>query len=219
MTVGPLKILITAGGTREPIDDVRFIGNVSTGSTGAALARAFAERGHEVTLLRGEGAVDPGTGIQTETFGSGADLWRCLSQRLAGQRFDAVVMAAAVADYAPVSAIEGKIRSDAADLVVHLKRTPKLLSQIKAASQSPLLVVGFKLTSRASSADRAAAVSLLFQAGGVDAVVQNDLAEIRSAPVHPFFLYRTPDAEPTPVSGASGLALELEALIRARREG
>ena len=70
-----LRLLITSGATREPIDDVRFVTNVSTGGTGAALARAFAQRGHQVTLLRGQGAVavDDGS-CEMESFGSAEDL-------------------------------------------------------------------------------------------------------------------------------------------------
>ncbi len=216
MTARALRILITAGGTREPIDDVRFIGNLSTGTTGAALAQAFAAHGHCVTLLRGQGAAEAVEGIDSESFSSGADLWKRLSARLAASRYDAVVMAAAVADYAPASPVQGKIRSDARELVVTLARTPKLLPMIKSASPAPLIVIGFKLTSRAGAAQRIAAVDALWSKGGVDAVVQNDLAEIRSAPVHPFHLHRAPQTSPTSVYGAAGLATALEAFVRAR---
>ena len=216
MKARSLRILITAGGTREPIDDVRFIGNLSTGSTGAALAQSFSLLGHAVTLLRGEGSVAPAPDIQAETFGSGADLWKRLSHHLGCKAFDAVIMAAAVADYAPQTAVTGKIRSDADELVLRLTRTPKLLPRIKSASPTPLVVIGFKLTSRATTAERNAAVLLLWEKGGVDAVVQNDLAEIRRAPVHPFRLHRAPGAKPVRILGAASLALALETLIRAQ---
>ena len=73
-----MKVLITAGATREPIDEVRFLSNVSTGATGAALAENFARRGHEVTLLRGAGAVAPAAISDLQTFSSAEDLRGCL---------------------------------------------------------------------------------------------------------------------------------------------
>lgn len=215
----PLRLLITAGATREPIDDVRFVSNVSSGGTGAALAGALAARGHRVSLLRGQGSVSPATvpNLDNALFGSAEDLREKLATHLAAEPFDAVIMCAAVADYRPVSLVEGKIRSDADGLTIKMVRNPKILPSIKAMVSPPPLVIGFKLTSRADSAAQEAAVNAQFEAGGVDAVVHNDLAEILRSAVHPFHLYRR-RGEYTRLYGTGNLALSLAALIETRRK-
>lgn len=215
----PLRLLITAGATREPIDDVRFVSNVSSGGTGAALAAALAARGHRVTLLRGQGSVAPANlpTLDNAFFGSAEDLRERLAASLAAETFDAVIMCAAVADYRPVSLVEGKIRSDADSLTIRLVRNPKILPSIKAMASPSPLVIGFKLTSRAEASAQQAAVDAQFEAGGVDAVVHNDLAEIRRCAVHPFHLYRT-RGDCTRLYGTGNLALSLAALIETRRK-
>jgi len=206
-----MKLLITAGATREPLDAVRFLTNVSTGRTGALLAAELATRGHEVTLLRGEGAVAAPSGMDTATFTSTDDLLELLRQRLGGGTYDAVIMSAAVSDYRPVQAVAGKIDSAAPTLTLDLVRNPKLLPQLRGLSPQPLRVVGFKLTVGADGAARHAAVAAQFAHGGVDAVVQNDLTEIRTTPVHPFRLFTAPAVTPQEIAGVPALAAALEA--------
>lgn len=206
-----MKILVTAGATREPLDEVRFVSNVSTGATGAALADTLLGFGHDVTLLRGEGAVKSQHVRDAETFSSCADLLAKLQRRLGTGQFDAVVMTAAVADYRPDTTQTGKIRSDADELVVRLVRTPKILPQLKSLSPRPLRVIGFKFTVGADAEARRAAVLAQWAAGGVDATVHNDLHEIRSAAVHPFYLWASPAATPVLLAGVPALAAALHA--------
>lgn len=202
-----MKILVTAGATREPIDEVRFISNVSTGATGAALADEFARRGHSVLLLHGEGAAVSDGGAQTKSFSSAADLRAQLERLLRDGEFDAVVMAAAVSDFRPVETAEGKISSDTDGLILPLVRNEKILPELKSFALSrPPRVVGFKLTVGAEGSARRAAVVRQFATGGVDAVVHNDLVEIRAATTHPFWLWRAIDAAPVPVEGTPALA-------------
>ena len=208
-----MNILVTAGATREPLDAVRFLSNVSTGSTGAALADALVARDHRVTLLRGESAVAPRSACEVEVFTSTEDLQARLQRRLEGGTFDAVIMCAAVADYRPGRAAAGKIGSDAAELTIRLVRNPKILPQLKSFSSRPLVVVGFKLTVGADAAARREAVSAQFAAGTVDAVVHNDLDEIRAAAIHPFWLYRSATSAPEPVGGNAALAAALDQLV------
>jgi phosphopantothenate---cysteine ligase (CTP) len=208
-----MKILVTAGATRESLDAVRFLSNVSTGATGAALAESLRAHGHDVALLRGSGALAPAGLADAEIFSSAADLGERLRRRLLGGGFDAVVMAAAVADYRPTTTLPGKIGSTANEITVRLVRTPKILPQLKSFSPRPLTVIGFKLTVGADEASRRRAVTAQFAAGGVDAVVHNDLEEMRAAPAHPFRLYRTAEAPPESCAGAAALAAKLEALI------
>lgn len=191
-----MKILVTSGATREPIDAVRFISNVSTGGTGAALATALAEAGHEVTLLHGEGAVLPkAEGVVCGGFGSTENLAERLRAVLADGSFDVVVQAAAVSDYRPDATHSGKLGSDAAELTLRLVPTPKLLPLIKSWSPRPVRVIGFKLTHGADDAARAVAVGRVFAAGGADVVVHNDLQEMSAVGAGRMFrIYREGDS-------------------------
>ena len=208
-----MNILVTAGATREPLDAVRFLSNVSTGSTGAALADALAAHDHRVTLLRGESVVPPRSACEVEVFTSTEDLRGRLQRRLEGGAFDAVIMCAAVADYRPDFAVNGKISSEAAELTLRLVRNPKILPQLKSFSPRPLVVVGFKLTVGADAAAGRTAVTAQFAAGTVDAVVHNDLEEIGTSPVHPFWLYPSATAAPEQIAGTKNLAEVLDRLV------
>lgn len=204
-----MNILITAGATREPLDAVRFLSNLSTGSTGAALADALVELGHTVTLLHGEGAAHPKRPCERATFSSTVDLWSQLERHLSGGRYDAVIMNAAVSDYRPATIHPGKISSHAAEITLTLMRNPKILPQLKQFSPRPVTVVGFKLTVGADAAERRSAVMAQFAGGGVDCVVQNDLHEIQFAVLHPFRLFRTAEGEAEVIAGTSALAVQL----------
>ncbi|KXU38101.1 hypothetical protein AXK11_01295 [Cephaloticoccus primus] len=192
-----MKLLITAGGTREPIDRVRSLANTSTGATGAALAAELAARGHSVELLLSKyatAAVPPHANLSLgPSFTTTADLETQLRARLGTGAFDAVIMAAAVADYRPKpsSAQGGKIDSDSDALTLRLVRVPKLLPQLRQFSPRPLCLIGFKLTvgaggregreEREGEAARRAAVQKQFASSAVDAVVHNDFSEIEAA--------------------------------------
>jgi len=170
-------VLLTAGGTREPIDDVRVIANSSTGRLGAALAEAFARAGHDVTLLHGTHAARPDLGagrIQCHAFGSSADLDVLLREH--APRADAVLHAAAVSDYLPERSA-GKLSSDADELVLRLRRAPKLIDGLRALAPKALLV-GFKLTSGKTEAERAAICAQLMRRAALDMVVSNEAAHI-----------------------------------------
>ena len=181
-----LRVLVTSGATSEPVDAVRVITNLSTGATGARIAAQFHERGHEVVLLRAEGAVAVPAVVEV-TFRSFDDLDRRLRDQLGAVRFDAVIHVAAVSDFGVYSVFSDgrpvdrstKLGSGSA-LSVRLKPHPKLLDGLKAISlNKDVLVAAFKLTSGADEEEaQAAALALLSQ--GADIVVQNDLA--RKAP-------------------------------------
>jgi len=198
-----VKLLITAGGTREPIDRVRAITNTSTGTTGVALAVALTALGHSVELLRSAHSVAPNSPPSSQTFTTTADLEALLRERLGRGDIDAVLMAAAVADFRPAEPLLGKIDSEAEELTLRLVRVPKLLPQLRAMSPCPLRVIGFKLTVGASDAERLDAVDAQFHNARVDAVVHNDLSEIEAAAArstpHPFRLYTRPDDETPPL--------------------
>lgn len=185
-----MKILITSGGTEEPIDGVRSITNFSTGKTGAVLADRLTELGAEVTLLHGKRAVLPRKEMEMHSFTSFADLDGQLQNLLRGVEFNAVIHLAAVSDFS-VDYIEteqgeilepddhGKISSDV-DLVLHLKRNFKILDRLRSycPSEKKPLVTGFKLTDTDSTGEREEAVKKILHSGSIDYLVHNNLHDI-----------------------------------------
>lgn len=191
------RILVTAGGTREPIDSVRYIGNLSTGRTAAALTDALTRKGHRVTWLGAGQALRPRFAAHEETYVTYADLEASLRRLLASQPFDLVVHAAAVSDFS-VERIESQGQSStvadaklpsSSGLTLHLRPNPKLLDQLRGWSQNPdVQVIGFKLTDSADPQRQLEAIERLLGKAGVNAVVHNDLNEMRDGR-HPFRLH------------------------------
>lgn len=185
-----MKILVTSGATREPIDAVRFISNFSTGGTGAALADAFLATGHSVHYLHGMGALLPAGPARTEQFSSYADLDRRLRRRLSSGGFDAVVHAAAVSDYSLGAVTPGvgrlgrsdrKLDSSREELTLVLRRNRKLLDRLCGyAGNIGAYIVGFKLTCTRSARARSEAAAKLSLGRGVRLVVHNDMLDIKA---------------------------------------
>ena len=165
-----MRLLVTAGGTREPIDAVRVIANTSTGRLGARLADAATEAGHDVLLLHASTAALPARPCRRLSFETHADLGRLLEQH--APQADAIFQAAAVSDYLPVPA-EGKLPSDAPELVLRLQRAPKLVDGLRALCPQGWLV-GFKLTADAGEAEQVAEAQALLRRARLDLVVVND---------------------------------------------
>ena len=130
--------LVTAGGTREPLDDVRFVGNRSSGRMGVALAEEARRRGAEVTLVAANLAVPAPGGIEFVQAPSAADVEREVLSRAA--EADVVVMAAAVADYRPAEALAGKRGKDGAAWTLELEPTTDVLRALGEREDGPLLV-------------------------------------------------------------------------------
>lgn len=169
-----MRVVITAGGTREPIDDVRVIANVSTGRLGARLAETFAVAGHEVLLLHGHAAVLPAARVERRAFGSSTELAALLAAHVPGA--DAVLHAAAVSDYVPERR-PGKLPSDAPELVLRLARAPKLVDGLRALAPDAVLV-GFKLTSGLPEEEALARARELLHRARLDLVVANDATRL-----------------------------------------
>jgi phosphopantothenoylcysteine decarboxylase/phosphopantothenate--cysteine ligase len=146
---GPLagrSVLVSAGGTREPLDPVRFLGNRSSGKQGAALARAALEAGAEVTLVAAHMDVPSPEGARVVSVGSALDLRQAMLAEAPGA--DVVIMAAAVADFRPSAPQASKIkkRDDAADPVITLVRNPDVLVELvqrRNLAEPGQLIVGF----------------------------------------------------------------------------
>ncbi len=176
----PLHILLTSGGTSEPIDDVRVLTNKSTGQTGARLADTLMELGLNVTFLHAERSAVPSLQCQKISFETFHDLETTLNQQLSTTNFDAVIHLAAVSDYSIVDGkFAGKISSEPESLTIHLKKNPKLVNVIKKISlNKSLKLVAFKMTSTPDIQKREIAVKKLFHESSADVVVHNDLSEI-----------------------------------------
>lgn len=141
---GPLagrRVLISAGGTREPIDAVRFVGNRSSGRMGVALAAEARRRGAHVTLLAANLAVAAPPGVELVETPSAAELEREALAR--GPEADVVIMAAAVADYRPAEALATKRPKDRTGWTVELEPTTDVLAELGRARASGQVLVGF----------------------------------------------------------------------------
>jgi phosphopantothenoylcysteine decarboxylase / phosphopantothenate---cysteine ligase len=133
------RVIVSAGGTREPIDTVRFVGNRSSGRMGVAIAAEARRRGAHVTLLGANLAVAPPAGVETVDTPTAADVEREALARDA----DVVVMAAAVADYRPAEALAGKRPKDRSAWTVELEPTIDVLAALGAAKRPGQVLVGF----------------------------------------------------------------------------
>ncbi len=130
-------VVVTAGGTQEPIDPVRYLSNRSSGKMGYALAEAARDRGARVTLVTAPTSLPEPVGINVIQVSTAEEMRQAVEN--VTLRADALVMAAAVADYRPTKAAKDKIKKGKAGLTLKLERTPDILSSIK----GNLIKVGF----------------------------------------------------------------------------
>ncbi|MBF4462435.1 MULTISPECIES: bifunctional phosphopantothenoylcysteine decarboxylase/phosphopantothenate--cysteine ligase CoaBC [unclassified Rathayibacter] len=137
------RVLVTAGGTREPLDPVRFVGNRSSGRQGVALALAAAARGAQVTLLAANLDIDPPSGVEVVSVGTALELREAVLS--AAPEADIVIMAAAVADYRPAEVSAAKIKKEQQGdrLALELIKNPDILAEVSAAKREEQTVVGF----------------------------------------------------------------------------
>ena len=189
-----LRALITAGGTSEPVDDVRVLTNVSRGDFGFALAQAFASLGVETTLLGSEylctrlGASGDDYPFEIESFFTFDDLATALPACIERIRPDIILMAAAVSDYKPVRKA-GKISSDEEEMVIRLFRNPKLLPQLRELAGEQAYIVGFKLLSDVCYDELKAVAERQITGNRLDLCVANDIRRIdKVLEIHPVLL-------------------------------
>jgi len=180
---GPKRILITAGPTHEPVDDVRYIANRSSGRLGIETARAAADAGDDVTLLLGPGPEEPDdTRITTHRFRTSADLLLLLEEHF--PHCDALIMSAAVADYRPVigddASTPAKIPRGREQLTLHLEPTPDLVARCAASRTPEQIIVAFALEP-ADTLEKGGREKLIRK--GVDAVVANALSSMESTAI------------------------------------
>jgi phosphopantothenoylcysteine decarboxylase / phosphopantothenate---cysteine ligase len=165
-----LDVVVSAGGTREPIDTVRFVGNRSSGKMGVAIASEARRRGARVTLLSANVAVPVPEGIDVVETPTAADLER---EALARAGADVVVMAAAVADYRPAQALHNKRKKDDTPWEIELVPTADILSELGRLRRPGQILVGFAADEGESGLEAARAKRV---AKGVNLLVFNDVS-------------------------------------------
>lgn len=182
-----VKVLVTAGGTREPLDPVRFIGNRSSGKQGYAVARVMAQRGAEVTLIAGNtaGLIDP-AGVNVVHIGSAAQLGDAVSKHAPDA--NVLVMAAAVADFRPAQVATAKIKKSADELdapSVELVRNDDVLAgavRARADGQLPNMraIVGFAAETGDANGDVLFHARAKLKRKGCEMLVVNAVGEGRA---------------------------------------
>jgi len=159
-------IVVTAGGTREPIDPVRHIGNRSSGKMGYALAEAAHQRGATVTLISANVSLDAPGGVEIIKVQTTLEMKKAVVGAV--KKADALLMAAAVADYQPEKAASSKIKKESRqDITLKLVKTPDIISEVK----GDFVKVGFA----AESEDLVANAKRKLVSKGLDLVVANDI--------------------------------------------
>jgi phosphopantothenoylcysteine decarboxylase/phosphopantothenate--cysteine ligase len=168
-----VRVLVTAGGTREPIDAVRYVGNRSSGRMGVALAADAARRGADVVLIGANLAVDAPAGVHLIDVTTAAELEQ--AARTEFPACDVLLMAAAVADFKPAQPSDGKIKkADRAELEVRLEPTTDVLAALAAERREGQTLVGFAAEHGDGARDHARAK---LDRKGLDAVVLNDVSQ------------------------------------------
>jgi phosphopantothenoylcysteine decarboxylase/phosphopantothenate--cysteine ligase len=164
------RVVVTAGGTQEPIDPVRHIGNPSSGKMGYALAEAARDRGAEVTLVTAPVSLLEPAGMEVLPVRTTFEMKQAVAKATA--KADALIMAAAVTDYQPRTVAKAKIKKEAPGFNLELVRTPDILAEVKGS----FLKVGFA----AESEDIVANAKKKLQKKQLDIIVANDITDKKS---------------------------------------
>lgn len=194
-----VKILVTSGGTQEPIDSVRAITNVSSGETGRKLAEQLDSLGFQVSWVKSQASKDSFWLKDVSTFSDFKSLYNILHEKISTGEFTHIIHLAAVSDYSVKEiSFDGrhfsptqiqKIDSQAQTVEIKLKKNAKIIESLKEWSPQ-IQIIGFKLTSGATTQQRLEAVESLKKRSRAEVVVHNDLAEIhKETGTHPFHIY------------------------------
>ena len=208
------KVVVTAGATQEPMDPVRYITNHSTGKMGYAIARACMLRGADVTLLTAPTALRPVPFVKTVPFTTAESLFEAVKAH--AMDADALVMAAAVADYRPVNVADEKIKKKDGDLTLPLARTQDILAWEGAHKPEKLFVCGFSMETENLLENSAAKL----QRKNMDMIVANNLKTPGAGfgvDTNVVTILTREGAEPLPLQSKDDVAMHIAAAIAARR--
>lgn len=165
-----MKILVTAGPTREPLDPVRYLTNRSSGKMGYAIAHAAAHAGHRVLLVSGPTALDVPDNVDFIPIESAAEMYDVVARYLPGM--DAAFFSAAVADYTPAAPADQKIKKSGDTLTLELVKTKDILGS----ARSPMGFTGFLAGFAAETENLEANARLKLERKGCDLIVANDVS-------------------------------------------
>lgn len=185
-------VLITAGGTKENIDGIRNITNLSTGKTAASIAQHFINRGYNLTYICSKDAITPNGPFEQIRFDDFSSLDRALKDSLTKKSYDLIIHNAAVSDYSLHSVSSGneelsaplkkKISSEEEFVTMKLKKNYKIVNRIREyTANNSLKLISFKFTNEKSEASRISQVNKLLSDSSSDFVVQNDLNDRSSS--------------------------------------
>lgn len=203
-----MKVLITSGGTKIPIDSVRAITNMSRGTFGSQICRTFLQNGHNVTFFHAENSLNPfmfnwdfsenTSYLPTYDLGdfrnfcdtarkyyTGVeyktyDDYAVILESLLKERFfDVIILAAGVSDYGIANPVNGKIRSKE-DLTLNLTPLPKLISQVRGSVHSSTLICGFKLLVNSNLSELKNECLKSIESNRLNMIIGNDLSDIKS---------------------------------------
>ena len=166
-----MRILVTAGPTREPLDPVRYLTNRSSGKMGYAIAHAFAAEGHQVLLVSGPTDLDLPDGVDLHPVETAADMFSAVEHHIG--RTDIAVFAAAVADYRPAVTAGQKIKKSTDTLSLELVRNPDILGSTRTTFGFTGTLVGFA----AETEDLEGNAREKLNRKGCDLVIANDVSE------------------------------------------
>lgn len=195
-------VIITAGGTSEPIDDVRYITNFSSGGLGHALAKEYASYGASVLFLAPKLTIQKFGTLPSSVFHQEFMSAESLRQQLLSVEGARIILqAAAVSDYRPVVVADGKISSDTEHMTIELERTPKILPQLRDHFGEETQIVGFKLLSAVEEPVLVSAAIQQLALARTNLCIANDLQELTSTSRRLHIV--SPDGEYETISGST----------------
>jgi phosphopantothenoylcysteine synthetase/decarboxylase len=206
-----MRVLVTAGPTREALDPVRYLTNRSSGKMGYAMAAAFADAGHRVLLISGPTQLDVPDGVDFLPIESAQEMYDAVKRHIG--RMDAAVFAAAVADYRPAIVSEQKIKKTGETLTLELVKTPDTLGSVRGEFGFTGTLVGFA----AETQNLEANAREKLKRKGCDLVIANDSDRNEVLMVFPEHTEALPEDEKHHL--APRIVREIEKLAAERRSG
>ncbi len=171
------RILIAAGPTIEQIDPIRAITNQSSGKTGVSLASELISAGAKVTFVYGQGSEKPPKGAKIINVTSSKEMHMAIKSELK-KKMDIVIMAAAVADYIPINQRKNKMKSSESVMNIKLKKSPKIIDQIKK-YQKDVFLVGFKAETNLTQSQLIRSAKRKLKESSADMIIANDIGSFR----------------------------------------
>ena len=222
-------VLITAGATREYIDDVRFITNLSTGNTAAAIADHFNSSGYKITYLHGINTLLPNIKSNNIQYRDFQNFKETLEELLKNNNYNAVIHLAAISDYTVdeikskelslAGSEKGKLDSGISSLTINLKPTSKIVDKIKSISKNKDVVLfAFKFSGSSNLDDSKKEVDKLFKHSNADFVVLNHLQDRTKNEIQTNYFIFNKSALLKNVENSTQLANEIEQITKDKKE-